>query len=227
MKTLVVISLILISSTGFCLPYNEDWTFNNDYWIYYDGTGDGANMPHRNLGGQSGGYVYCNFAQSPAWNSNLYIPAQLLAPQINPPDAGGSLVGFQGSIYLNNLGTGNLHGAVMKFFVAEWEQVSEDWVVYMLNTPLVVGNDQWASTQFKITTAPKDWTKIDGGLNKSLGDILLAPQQYGFGFIGGITAPTGELGFDTFSLAPVPEPSSVLLTLYGIFWFGRFIFRKK
>ncbi len=230
MKNVLLIMLIcIIPSIGLAVEYQENWATDNNYWIFYDGTGDGDNIPHSSTGGQGSsdtGYVYCDFSDSPAWIGGYYWPAQLLDAQNYPSGAGGDLTNHYGGVYTNNLNSADLNGANLNFFVCEWEQITQDYVVYMLNTPIAIGQGDWLGTTFQITDVEADWTKFDGGLNKSLGNILQSPQQYGFGFLEGTGAPTGVLGLDTFSVSTVPEPSAMMLSFFGLTWFIRKKMRK-
>ena len=185
-------------------------------------------MPHRSTGGHgNSGYVYTDLAASPIWENTHYFPAQLLDPQTNPPAAGGNISDYWGSVHVNDLASADLKGGLLRFFVAEWEQITQNWVVYLLRDSITVGRNQWEDSTFFISSDPNDWLKIDGGLQKSLPNILVAPQQYGFGFDDNSIQPTGELGFDTFALSSVPEPSVIFLTLMGIGWFARFTKSRK
>ena len=215
-RFLITLILLGTASAGFSLPYTEQWENGNNFWIYYDGTGDGEPMPTRNQGGVAdSGYAYCPLDSAPEWSQSIYVPAQLLDPQSNPPQAAGSLLGQNLTVSVNDLGSAVLYGANLYFFVAEWQEVAQTWILYMLNSPIAIGDDSWAETSLPISSDPNDWITIDGGLSKSVNDILAQPQQYGFALAGGNADPSGELGFDALTINAVPEPSVILLSLFG------------
>ena len=244
-KTLLMISLCLIFvKAGYCTEYHENWAFTNNSWLYWDENGElqpggwylhDLPMPHRSTGGQGSGdtgYVYCNLNEAGLWQpgtEDMYWPAYLVDAQNQPLGAGGNIADHYCSIFLNDLGSANLMDGTIHFFIGEYVDLGGGngaWTWFMLKKSVAVGNKQWEGTTFKISSNENDWTKFDGGAGIGFNDIITAPQQYGFGIKDVTAEPSGELGFDTFSISAVPEPASIALGFLGLCWLFRAV-RKK
>jgi len=246
-NAILLLSMLLCAANVCATEYKETWDTSNNYWLYWDEDGElqpggwylhDLPMHHSMTGGQSSGpgslnagYVYCDLSEAGVWQpgvEDMYWPAYLVDAQNKPAGAAGSLANHIGSVYTNGFGSLNLMSATMHFFIGEYidQGGTGVWTWFMLKNPITIGLSKWQKSYFFISSDVNDWIEVDGGAGIDLATMLSAPQQIGFGLANAQGDLTGTLGFDTFSVSPIPEPSAMLLSLLGISWLFRQMKRR-
>ncbi len=239
-KLLMSLVMLLVTNTAICLEYVENWENGNNEWLYWDK--DGVLMPggwysydlpmeHSATGGVSdSGYVFCDLSKAGIWqpgSEDMYWPAYLLDDQSQLAGPIGSISDHFFSIYLNDLGSANLMDGSIHFFVGEYidNAGSGTWTWFLLKESVSIGANDWQKSMFKISSNEEDWIKYDGGAGLTLDYLLTGPQQLGFAIKDTKGEVQGELGFDSLTISAVPEPSVVLLSIWGFVWLTRKIRR--
>jgi len=195
--------------------YIENWDTSNNNWSYWDNPPPPnhtpmVHVPSGGAGGLGDGYVKTPLSQLvPAQIHTLDAlwPAYLDEPTKDPDQRLNLNNDPIIKVRLNDLGSANLQGGAVYFFIGTWVDESNQ-VFWRYNEPLTINADSWAIKSV-IDVRGGNWVVIvhDGMPGAVPEDFYNDPPQYGFVIQGqdDDVQLTGELGFDSFANVTDPQ----------------------
>ena len=156
-------------------------------------------------GGADGGYARSRLALLTAnVAADLWWPCYRAPP--TSESVNGDFTDASLSVALNDLGTADLQGGSLRFFVGEWDAGSSTNTFWIYRTPLDTATaGAWRTRHLQLTAVEGDWDVRGDAPHRALADVLIRPQQWGFVIVGGVrAAPQGLLGFDSLRVTTGP-----------------------
>ncbi len=225
----IAVAAVLSSTAPSMGGYMETWneaSAGANGWVYWSKSDTEPLVPWLGAGGQDGGYVSIDLSILGAWPSVAsldYYPAYTFRDATRSIDIAVepmlkvSLKDESGASAPLNLAGGHLY-----FWMGRNDGVGSTY--YSFNTPLDIGDGDWIVNELALTSHSADWGLIYDDQGKTLADLLAEPQQqWGFRIFDGTGDPQGQLGFDNFSIGPVPEPAPLML----LGWTGLALLQRR
>jgi hypothetical protein len=180
--------------------WTENWNNSANEWVYY--TGDSVPMQHHATGGVGdSGFVSADL--SSLLSADGYTPAFVHAG-----------VDLEGNpivkLSLRALSQVDLGGGQLYMCIDDGEGIA------YFNEPFQIRTDDWVEAEIDVSDLSK-WVLPKGGnllhmmrYNIWISFFIIDPD-----WENATPQPTGVLGFDSFSVSPIPEPATLSLLALG------------